>query len=98
MFISTTQAHPVHQVGCIQGSGPVIGLWQEGEPIQVYHTEPLPLSLWGLLRVYIYATGGACTGHNDKTKLPGEKLLPSGCLGYTTVIFGGHSAVTPGIH
>ena len=34
----------------MQESGPVIGLWQEGEPIQVYHTEPLPLSLWGSLR------------------------------------------------
>ena len=34
----------------------------------------------------------------DKTKFPGKMLLPSGHSGYTTVTFGGHTAVIPGIH
>ena len=53
----------------------------------------------GVTEGSIYSvTGGACTGHNDKTKLPGKMLLPSGHSGYTTVTFGSHSAVIPGIH
>ena len=53
----------------------------------------------GVTEGFIYsATGGACTGHNDKTKLSGKMLLPSGHSGYTTVTFGGYSVVIPGIH
>ena len=63
-------------------------------PSPVYHTfTPFPV---GVTEGSIYsATGGARTGHNDKTKLPGKMLLPSGRSGYTTVTFGGHSAVIP---
>ena len=66
-------------------------------PGLVYHTfTPFPM---GVTEGPIdSATGGACTGQNDKTKLPRKMLLPSGHSGYTTMTFGGHSAVIPGIH
>ena len=66
-------------------------------PGLVYHTFiPLPM---GVTEGSICsATGGACSGCNDKTKLPGKMLLPSGHSEYTTVTFGGSSAVIPGIH
>ena len=66
-------------------------------PGLVYHMfTPFPM---GVTEGSIYgATGGVHTGHNDKTKLPGKMLLPSGHSGYTTVTFGGHCAVIPGIH
>ena len=44
------------------------------------------------------AKGGTCTGHKDKTELPYKMLLPPRCFGNTTMILGGHFAVTPGIH
>ena len=36
--------------------------------------------------------------HNDKTKLPGKILLPSGISGYITVTFGDFPAALPGSH
>ena len=73
----------------VEGMGPHLGL--------VYQTFiPLPV---GVTDGSIYrAMGGTCTGHKDKTKLPHKMLLPPGRFGYTTMTFGGHSAVTPGIH
>ena len=66
-------------------------------PSLVYHD--LTPILVGVTEGSIYsATGGACTGCNDKTKLPGKMLLASGSTGYTTETFGSHSAVIPGIH
>ena len=44
------------------------------------------------------AMGDTCTSHKDKTKVPYKMILPPRCFGFTIVIFGGHSAVTPGIH
>ena len=72
----------------VTGRGSLAGL--------VYHTfTPLPM---GITEGSIYsAAGGACTGHDDRTQLPAKMLLPSGHSGYTTVTFGGHSAVIPGI-
>ena len=70
---------------------------RESLPGLVYHTfTPFPE---GVTEGSIYsATGGACTGHKEKTKLPSKMLLPSGRSGYTAVTFGGHSAVITGVH
>ena len=63
-------------------------------PGLVHHTfAPLPVG--GTEGSMHSTTGGTCTGHNDKTKLPNKMLLPSGHLGYTTMIFRGHSAINP---
>ena len=66
----------------VVGRGSLLGL--------VYHTfTPFPM---GVTEGSIYsATGGACTGHNDKTKLPGKMLLLSGRSRYSTVTFGSHT-------
>jgi len=52
----------------------------------------------GLLKGVYVATAGAFAGHYVETKVPVELLLASGSSGYTTVAFGGHHAVIPGIH
>lgn len=35
VVMTPTRANPVHQEGCVQDSGPVVGQWPEAGPVQI---------------------------------------------------------------
>ena len=82
----------------MQESCPVIQMQRTRRPFHVHCAILLVLSPLGLLKGVYVATAGGFAGHYVETKVPVALLLASGSSGYTTVAFGGHHAVIPGIH